>query len=127
MSTFTLVILAAAGVVALVICAVLFSLIGAWVKALFNGAAVSMSKLVALKLASKAYEANKDAQGGGWQYQMLLAKAYAANKQYDKAVETQEQVIGKLPAQISAQVKEREEKVLADYKAKAGAGAATVK
>ena len=82
---------------------------------------------LALKLATKAYEANKDGQGGGWQYQILLAKAYAANKQYDKAVAMQEQAIGKLPAQFSAQVKEREEKTLADYKAKMGAGAATVK
>ena len=81
---------------------------------------------LALKLASKAYEANKDGNGGGWQYQLLLAKAQAANKQYDKAVATQEQAIGKLPAQLSAQIKEREEKTLAEYKAKleAGAGAA---
>lgn len=82
---------------------------------------------LALKLASKAYEANKDGQGGGWQYQILLAKAYAANKQYDKAVETQEAAIAKLPAQLAPQVKEREEKTLAEYKAKAGARAAPVK
>jgi uncharacterized protein YqfA (UPF0365 family) len=62
MSTFTLVLLAAAGVVALVVCAVIFSLVGAWVKALFNGAAVSMSKLVALKLASIPYGLVVDAR-----------------------------------------------------------------
>lgn len=43
------------GVVLLIIGAVIFSLIGAWVKALFNGAAVPMSKLVALKLAGIPY------------------------------------------------------------------------
>ena len=50
--SFTVILLALAGVVVLVVFAVVFSLIGAWVKALFNGAAVPMSKLVALKLAS---------------------------------------------------------------------------
>ena len=81
---------------------------------------------LALKLATKAYAANKDGQGG-WQYQILLAKAYAANKQYDKAIEMEEAAIAKLPAQLSPQIKEREEKTLAEYKAKAGAGAGTVK
>jgi tetratricopeptide (TPR) repeat protein len=65
-----------------------------------------------LKLATRVYEANKD----GWQYQTLLAKAYAANKQYDKAIEMQAQAIEKAPAQVKA----REEKTLADYKEKAG-------
>ena len=51
----TLVTLIVVGVVLLVVGAVIFSLIGAWVKALFNGAAVPMSKLVALKLASIPY------------------------------------------------------------------------
>ncbi len=48
----TLIALVFAAIVLLVIGAIVFSLIGAWVKALFNGASVSMSKLVALKLAS---------------------------------------------------------------------------
>jgi hypothetical protein len=85
---------------------------------------------LALKLATRAYEANKDAKwaaDGGWQYQQLLAKAYAANKQYDKAVEMQAAAIATLPAQLAPQVKEREEKTLAEYKAKTGVGAATVK
>ena len=51
----TLITLIVVGVVLLVVGAVIFSLIGAWVKALFNGAAVPMSKLVALKLASIPY------------------------------------------------------------------------
>jgi len=86
-------------------------------------------KILAVKLAGRAYQANKDAAGsnGGWQYQLLLAKAYAATKQYSAAVQQQEQAIGKFPAQLSPQVKEREEKTLAEYKEKAGAGAATVK
>jgi thiol-disulfide isomerase/thioredoxin len=66
---------------------------------------------LALKLATKVYEANKD----GWQYQTLLARAYAANKQYDKAAEVQAEALAKVPAQIKA----REEKTLADYKEKA--------
>jgi uncharacterized protein YqfA (UPF0365 family) len=51
----TLIALIVVGVVLLVVGAVIFSLIGAWVKALFNGASVPMSKLVALKLASIPY------------------------------------------------------------------------
>jgi len=50
------------GVVLLVVGAIIFSLIGAWVKALFNGAAVPMSKLVALKLASIPYSLIVDAR-----------------------------------------------------------------
>ncbi len=50
------------GIVLLVVVAVIFSLIGAWVKALFNGAAVPMSKLVALKLASIPYGLVVDAR-----------------------------------------------------------------
>jgi uncharacterized protein YqfA (UPF0365 family) len=50
------------GIVLLVVAAVIFSLIGAWVKALFNGAAVPMSKLVALKLASIPYGLIVDAR-----------------------------------------------------------------
>lgn len=51
----TLIAVIVVGVVLLVVGAVIFSLIGAWVKALFNGASVPMSKLVALKLASIPY------------------------------------------------------------------------
>jgi uncharacterized protein YqfA (UPF0365 family) len=50
-----MVVLALAGLALLVVGTVIFSLIGAWVKALFNGAAVPLSKLVALKLASIPY------------------------------------------------------------------------
>ncbi|MCW5548541.1 MAG: flotillin-like protein FloA [Opitutaceae bacterium] len=58
----TLIALVVAGIVVLVIGAVIFSLIGAWVRALFNGASVSMSKLVALKLASIPYGLIVDAR-----------------------------------------------------------------
>jgi uncharacterized protein YqfA (UPF0365 family) len=51
-----------AAIILLVIGAIIFSLIGAWVKALFNGAAVPMSKLVALKLASIPYSLIVDAR-----------------------------------------------------------------
>jgi thiol-disulfide isomerase/thioredoxin len=86
-------------------------------------------KILAVKLADRAYQANKDAPGsnGGWQYQLLLAKAYAATGQYSAAVQQQEAAIAKLPAQLSPQVKEREEKTLSEYQAKTGAGTAPVK
>jgi len=58
----TLIALVVAAIVLLVIGAIVFSLIGAWVKALFNGASVSMSKLVALKLASIPYGLIVDAR-----------------------------------------------------------------
>jgi uncharacterized protein YqfA (UPF0365 family) len=58
----TLIALVFAAIVLLVIGAIVFSLIGAWVKALFNGASVSMSKLVALKLASIPYGLIVDAR-----------------------------------------------------------------
>lgn len=58
----TLIALVLAAIVLLVIGAIVFSLIGAWVKALFNGASVSMSKLVALKLASIPYSLVVDAR-----------------------------------------------------------------
>lgn len=58
----TLIALVVAGIILLVIGAVIFSLIGAWVRALFNGAAVTMSKLVALKLASIPYGLIVDAR-----------------------------------------------------------------
>jgi uncharacterized protein YqfA (UPF0365 family) len=58
----TLIALVVAGIILLVLGAVIFSLIGAWVRALFNGAAVSMSKLVALKLASIPYGLIVDAR-----------------------------------------------------------------
>jgi uncharacterized protein YqfA (UPF0365 family) len=49
-------------VIVLVVGAIVVSLVGAYVKALFNGAAVSMSKLVALKLASIPYGLIVDAR-----------------------------------------------------------------
>ncbi len=58
----TLIALVFAAIVILVIGAIVFSLVGAWVKALFNGASVSMSKLVALKLASIPYSLVVDAR-----------------------------------------------------------------
>jgi uncharacterized protein YqfA (UPF0365 family) len=57
-----MIVLVIAGVALLVVGAVIFSLIGAWVKALFNGASVPMSKLVALKLASIPYSLIVDAR-----------------------------------------------------------------
>lgn len=66
-------------------------------------------------LARNSYDANdKDA----WAYAALLARAYAANKQYDQAVEFQTKAIARVPEGS----KEREERALADYKAKATAG-----
>src|ERR1051325_11332566 len=50
------------GLFLLVVFAIVFSLIGAWVKALFNGAPVPMSKLVALKFASIPYGLIVDAR-----------------------------------------------------------------
>ena len=50
------------GIIALVVGAIVISLIGAYVKALFNGASVSMSKLIALKLASIPYNLIVDAR-----------------------------------------------------------------
>ena len=50
------------GVIALVVGAIIFSLIGAWVKALFNNAPVGMQKLVALKFAGIPYGLIVDAR-----------------------------------------------------------------
>ena len=50
------------GLIVLVVGAVVFSLIGAYVKALFNGASVPISKLIALKLASIPYGLIVDAR-----------------------------------------------------------------
>src|SRR5215218_3221039 len=58
----TVILLSVAALIVLVILAVIFSLIGAWVKALFNGASVPLSKLVALKLASIPYGMIVDAR-----------------------------------------------------------------
>ena len=52
MSPFIIGVFVIVGIVALVVGAMVISLIGAYVKALFNGASVPMSKLIALKLAS---------------------------------------------------------------------------
>jgi len=62
MSPFIIGVLIIVGIVALVVGAIVISLIGAYVKALFNGAAVSMSKLIALKLASIPYGLIVDAR-----------------------------------------------------------------
>ncbi len=50
------------GIIVLIVVAIIFSLVGAWVKALFNGAPVAMSKLVALKFASIPYGLIVDAR-----------------------------------------------------------------
>src|ERR1044072_7430679 len=55
MSPIIIGIVVVAVIIGLVIGAIVFSLIGAWVKALFNNASVPMSKLVALKFASIPY------------------------------------------------------------------------
>src|SRR5688572_5716175 len=51
-----------AALLVLIVGAIIFSLIGAYVKALFNGAPVPMSKLVALKFASIPYGLIVDAR-----------------------------------------------------------------
>jgi len=58
----TLIGIAILGLFVLIIGAIVFSLIGAWVKALFNGAPIPMSKLVALKFASIPYGLIVDAR-----------------------------------------------------------------
>src|SRR6185503_20784391 len=55
-------VLGVVGLFALIVFAIVFSLVGAWVKALFNGAPVPMSKLVALKFASIPYGLIVDAR-----------------------------------------------------------------
>ena len=62
MSPFVIGLLVIVGIIFLVVGAIVVSLVGAYVKALFNGAAVSMSKLVALKLASIPYGLIVDAR-----------------------------------------------------------------
>jgi uncharacterized protein YqfA (UPF0365 family) len=62
MSPFVIGLVVLVGVIVLVVGAIVVSLVGAYVKALFNGAAVSMSKLVALKLASIPYGLIVDAR-----------------------------------------------------------------
>lgn len=51
-----------AGIVVLVLLAIVFSLVGAWVKSMFNGATVPLPKLLALKLASIPYGLIVDAR-----------------------------------------------------------------
>ncbi|HTZ20585.1 MAG TPA: flotillin-like protein FloA [Opitutaceae bacterium] len=62
MSPFVIGLVVLVSVIVLVVGAIVVSLVGAYVKALFNGAAVSMSKLVALKLASIPYSLIVDAR-----------------------------------------------------------------
>jgi len=62
MNPFVIGIIVIAVIVAMVVGAIVISLVGAYVKALFNGASVSMSKLVALKLASIPYNLIVDAR-----------------------------------------------------------------
>jgi uncharacterized protein YqfA (UPF0365 family) len=62
MNPFLIGVLVLVGIVFLVLVAIAFSLVGAYVKALFNGAAVTIPKLVALKLASIPYNLIVDAR-----------------------------------------------------------------
>jgi len=62
MSPFVIGLLVIVGIIFLVVGAIVVSLVGAYVKALFNGAAVSIPKLVALKLASIPYGLIVDAR-----------------------------------------------------------------
>jgi uncharacterized protein YqfA (UPF0365 family) len=59
---FTIVLLIAVGVGVLLISVLIFNLIGAWVKALFNQAPVGMGRLVAMKFASIPYGLVVDAR-----------------------------------------------------------------
>ena len=54
--------LAILGLIGLVVFAIIFSLVGAWVKAMFNGAPVPITKLIALKFASIPYNLIVDAR-----------------------------------------------------------------
>jgi len=60
--TITHIVLIAVGIALLLFAVVIFNLIGAWVKALFNGASVGMGKLVAMKFASIPYGLVVDAR-----------------------------------------------------------------
>jgi len=69
---------------------------------------------LAVTLAERAYKANG---ADNFQYAALVAKAYAANRQFDKAVERQEEAVKQAPAAA----KEREQKLLEEYKRKSAA------
>jgi len=56
------IVLIVVGIAVIFVAALIFSLIGAWVKALFNGAPVSIGKLVAMKFASIPYGLVVDAR-----------------------------------------------------------------
>jgi thiol-disulfide isomerase/thioredoxin len=71
-------------------------------------------RATALKLAAKAYEAEGRT---GWQYESLLARAHAANGQFDKAAEVQAKAVENAPEAH----KEGQAQVLAAYKARAAA------
>lgn len=62
MNSIVIVALIIGGIVGLFIVGLVFSLIGAWVRALFNGAPVGISKLIAMKLASIPYGVVVDAR-----------------------------------------------------------------
>lgn len=62
MSIPLIVVLGLAAIIGLVLFGIIFSLVGAWVKAMFNGAPVSIGKLVALKFASIPYNLIVDAR-----------------------------------------------------------------
>jgi len=81
-------------------------------------AADKADKGLALKAAKQAY----DGSDKSLTYQRMLAQAYAANKQFDKAVELQEKVVG----QINGPLKVREQKNLDDWKEQAKSGNRTL-
>jgi len=62
MSIPAIVALAIAAIIGLVLFGIIFSLVGAWVKAIFNGAPVGIGKLIALKFASIPYNLIVDAR-----------------------------------------------------------------
>jgi thiol-disulfide isomerase/thioredoxin len=68
---------------------------------------------LAIKLATRAYDA---AGENGWQYAGLLARAYAADHQFDKAAEMQAKLVERAPERMRAQLRA----TLAEYKQKAG-------
>jgi tetratricopeptide (TPR) repeat protein len=83
---------------------------------LLNGAAAEKSdKALALKAAKLAFAGNEKTVS----YQLMLAQAYAANKEFEKAIELQEKVV----SQVNGPIKVREQKKLDQWKEAAKTGA----
>ena len=79
--------------------------------------ATKVDAAVVVALARHAYDAH---DREGWQYAALLARAYAANREFDHAVEVQTRALAGAPEGY----REREENKLAEYKKGAAAAAA---